>query len=464
MNGNLHAILYQESKTSTQDPQLYHRLTRLTCNRFIKPIPDESKDLILTDIQDIPRICHNIQKDWHSDKAATSLNRLTAYNLSRSLRDRIKGRIEGIVHPQSVDILLTGCEVSLWLAEQFASDLQKSFPKLVVKAVSSNKLLGLYGQDIAVPTLGFPYAPETYNLHDSIVIIVSQSGGTFAPLSCSNLLQSATKNVFVVTSEWDTQIGKQLRSIDASDSEHKHHIFNSRIFSTEVGMRPAEPCSVSVAATHQLLTNLYEYIAVVILSDQHFRRATGSVVSEQDLQVLEKCNKLNIIALSEIVGGRGFDDTPEKAGGTELELREAGDRWAEHILENAKAYIMTFIYIFVTVVSGFPLFHAIAYGAGLDSSNKWMYLIRIFDAALYFWLPQINITILRLVQGRPLLHRMVGRTVVIGDIPWVAQCAEAFLSKIFACSYSIAGLNVLSGNPADHLFIVIHIASSVDRW
>uniref|UniRef100_A0A7S1VZX5 EF-hand domain-containing protein n=1 Tax=Ditylum brightwellii TaxID=49249 RepID=A0A7S1VZX5_9STRA len=46
---------------------------------------------------------------------------------------------------------------------------------------------------------------------------------------------------------------------------------------------------------------------------------------------------------------------------------------------------------------------------------------------------------------------MVGRTVVIGDIPWVAQAAEAFLSKIFACSYSIAGLNVLSANPSDHL-------------
>ena len=33
----------------------------------------------------------------------------------------------------------------------------------------------------------------------------------------------------------------------------------------------------------------------------------------------------------------------------------------------------------------------------------------------------------------------------------VAQAAEAFLSKIFARSYSIAGLNVLSGNPSDHL-------------
>ena len=56
--------------------------------------------------------------------------------------------------------------------------------------------------------------------------------------------------------------------------------------------------------------------------------------------------------------------------------------------------------------------------------------VRVFDAAIYFWLPQINITILRLIQRRHLLHRMVGRTVVIGDIPWVAQCAEAFLSKV----------------------------------
>ena len=52
------------------------------------------------------------------------------------------------------------------------------------------------------------------------------------------------------------------------------------------------------------------------------------------------------------------------------------------------------------------------------------------DAAIYFWLPQINVTILRLIQRRNLRHRMVCRTVVIGDIPWVAQCAEAFLSKV----------------------------------
>ena len=82
------------------------------------------------------------------------------------------------------------------------------------------------------------------------------------------------------------------------------------------------------------------------------------------------------------------------------------------------------LYIFVTVVvSGIPLFHAIPYGAGLDSANNWMYLckyqmvspnelprsvhdnsqsgsrrllfiVRVLDAAIYVWVPQINIVIL----------------------------------------------------------------------
>ena len=33
----------------------------------------------------------------------------------------------------------------------------------------------------------------------------------------------------------------------------------------------------------------------------------------------------------------------------------------------------------------------------------------------------------------------------------MAQAAEAFLGKLFACSYGLASVNVLSGNPADHL-------------
>ena len=206
-----------------------------------------------------------------------------------------------------------------------------------------------------------------------------------------------------------------------------------------------------MVATHQLLTNLFEYISVLIISDMRYRQTTGATISEQDLQILERCNRDNLEALSEIVGVSHHGLRIEHKDIVESELRKAGDVWADHVLENARAYMMTFVYIFVTVISGFPLAYAIAHAAGLDDSNDWIYAIRTIDAALYFWMPQINIMLLRILQRRNLRHRMVGRTVVIGDIPWVAQCAEAFLSKIFAVSYSIAGLNVLSGNPSDHL-------------
>ena len=215
-------------------------------------------------------------------------------------------------------------------------------------------------------------------------------------------------------------------------------LLSSRIFSTDCGVRPAEPCSVSVVATHQLLTNIFEHICVTIISNPQFVHVSGSQITERDLQILERCNQDNIKALEEIVGvDRNGDDIHERRTKTPRELRAAGDLWSEHILENAKAYIMSFVYIVVTVTSGFPLVSGIATACGLNTDPEhWAFFItRFFDAFIYFWLPQINIIILRLLQRRNLRHRMVGRTVVIGDCPWVAQSAEAFLSKIFACSY-----------------------------
>jgi fructoselysine-6-P-deglycase FrlB-like protein len=44
------------------------------------------------------------------------------------------------------------------------------------------------------------------NLTETIVIIASHSGGTFASLAVSNLLQAFTKKIFVITSEFDTQV------------------------------------------------------------------------------------------------------------------------------------------------------------------------------------------------------------------------------------------------------------------
>ena len=51
----------------------------------------------------------------------------------------------------------------------------------------------------------------SWKLEDTVVLIASHSGGTFSSLAVSNLLQAFTKKIFVVSSEFDTQVS----SLDA---------------------------------------------------------------------------------------------------------------------------------------------------------------------------------------------------------------------------------------------------------
>ena len=198
MNGEVHLVLINESRLL--ESSIRNRLTVLENNEFVRSLPDSFNDPVLHDIKDIPRACQHIQDDWRN----AGLNRITAWNLSRCLRRRLQARYEGKipVDGSTVDILLTGCEVSLWLCEEFATDLQKAFPKLFIRCVSSNKLLGVFGQGMTIPAIGSPLS-DAFDLKDVIVLIVSHSGGTFAPLACSNLLQYV--HVFVLSHVGETK-------------------------------------------------------------------------------------------------------------------------------------------------------------------------------------------------------------------------------------------------------------------
>ena len=317
------------------------------------------------------------------------------------------------------------------------------------------------------------------------MIIVSHSGGTFGSLNVANLVQSLTKSIFVVTSEWDTQIGKQLRQLECP-------MFESRIFSTNVGVRPAEPCSVSVVATHALLTHIFEYFAQIILANPKLRAASGSVLTDNDLSELERCARDNIVALEEITGFdrevvrclsiffqtyahtsaavepdlirlretrvcggdggiQGRSLPPERARDA-VALRAKGRHLAQHVLETPRVWIMCCVYVMLSVTFGAPLVTGIVSAAELaDVAGYAGYATRFVDAAIYLFLPQLCMLAIRAAQKRPLLHRMTGRSIVIGDCPWVAQSAEAFLSKLFACAYSATSIAVYSGNPSDHL-------------
>lgn len=88
----------------------------------------------------------------------------------------------------------------------------------LAQCISANKLLGLFGQDFPIPQTGHAFHESAWNLKDTVTIIISHSGGTFGSLAVSNLLQAYTERIFVIASESDTQVGKQLRQI------HKYNV------------------------------------------------------------------------------------------------------------------------------------------------------------------------------------------------------------------------------------------------
>ena len=77
-----------------------------------------------------PHITQCARTHAHAQHAHTAV-----FNPSNTTIAIIFGRLE-------VDVLITGCEASLWIGEQFASDLQNLFPALRVVAMSANKVIG----------------------------------------------------------------------------------------------------------------------------------------------------------------------------------------------------------------------------------------------------------------------------------------------------------------------------------
>ena len=117
-----------------------------------------------------------------------------------------------------------------------------------------------------------------------------------------------------------------------------------------------------------------------------------------------------------------------------------GEAWADHVLEAPRAWLLSAFYIVGTVTAGWVPITSLAIAIGVDGPR--LHVALFFDALIFVFLAEIMTALIRLCQGRTLMHRMGGRSIVIGDVPWVAQCAEAFLSKCFACSYAFASVAV----------------------
>jgi len=431
---------------------LMGRMLRLDGNTLVQTLPPLGiADAVGSDIADIPRVLGLIKADWANP--SESQNRMSAYTLGRQLRKRMLMHDTG-THDGSVDLMITGCEVSLWLGEQFASDLLLAFPKLRVEVVSANKLLGQLGQGFPTPQVGFRLNQRSLELNRSCVLMISHSGGTFGTLNCANLLKGFTDDLFVVTSEWDTQIARAVRA--GKPGAAPRIKLASYVFSTFTGLRPAEPCSLTVAATHALLTQILIYVmhSTRLYMPEH-PAICGSQYDIEEVRELEDLDRSSTKSVGAIV------DAKSAVNGA---LCQQGALWAQHVLEGPISQIMIALYIAVTVTLGWTPLSAIAHGVTkvLETDTAaatddvfgrawWAYPVGFADAVIYFFLPWWTTVLLRKLQGRPWLHRVAGRSLLIGDIPWVSQSLEAYVSKLFALSYSVAGLTVASGNPCDHL-------------
>jgi len=153
----------------------------------------------------------------------------------------------------------------------------------------------------------------------------------------------------------------------------------------------------------------------------------------------------------ELIVGVERDSVTRNGSATSKELKARGHHWAQHVLEAPRSWILCAVYILVTVNLGLPIFTALAANGPHQDSMFLLGAALFADSIAYLFLPQLATLLLRALQHRPLFHRMAGRSVVIGDVPWVSQCAEAFASKLFACSYSNTTPSFYAANPADHL-------------
>ena len=434
--------------------ELEERWIPLQGNPYILPPAINAEDPVDYDIKDIPYVLKEVNAAWYDP---SSFNRQSADYLAELLiekakiweqkqQSKINIKLNREAYKQSLDLLITGVESSLWVGEQFAQDLLTLFPGLHVDTLSSNQVLRKLHDGLSGLHLG----------DKSIVLAISQSGQTFPTLQATNAFEALRQQnqigeLFIMTGELCSLMGSAI-----SQYYYKESTFTRRIFVNGSGRRTAEPTTVAIAAAQATLTELLINLGYQLRSRFPGRRGPFDMSLTKDhLFSLERMKDdfLKYRAMS-LVGS-----TPE---GTRIDSPEhqtivqSSRRWAQHITETPTVWAIHAAYVLITVGLGIPLVQTLLRGivaiANLPSIFLWLLPLATFaDILLYIFGPWLWSMGLRYLQGRPIAARTGNRTLVIGDSPWVHRMLQAYVSKLFSLSYGIASLNVHSGDPKDHM-------------
>ena len=148
---------------------------------------------------------------------------------------------------------------------------------------------------------------------------------------------------------------------------------------------------------------------------------------------------------------------------TRQTLIQSGHYWASHITETPLAWAVHSLYIFISVGWVIPFGHTLPLAKTLsgfvfdlinlpvNTIQLLLPLVTLTDIAVYIFGAWLWTLAIRYFQGRKLFARMGKRTLIIGDVTWVNQLLEAYVSKLFALSYGIATIEVHGDNPQDSL-------------
>ena len=485
----LHLTSFRFATRHEEAPEmLRRRLVPLRGNPLVQPLPALTGaaigDPVGADIAAIPQVLRRVRAEWqHAD----SLNRQSATAFARMLLEKMalnaQPSDQAAHERRDVDLLLVGVETSLWLAEQWASDVEHAMPRVAVRCLSANKVLSLLGAAAdAAGVAGFS-SPGTsrrglaHACRNAVVLVVSQSGQTFPTLMAARLLRHACGNrVFCVTSEFDTKLGLAVGQ-DMARPER----FCGRIFSNFSGWRPAEASTVATAAAHATLTELLLFMLhayTLELEPEAARSLLGLTLTRDDARCAAELRDASSLEAIPAICLRA-DGAPEldadapavkaalvgraRLPGAHERLVAQGNSWAHHIAEGWHAIVFAALYVLVTITLQCAPFSLLSVAAGANAAFWEVcpadtrrcaigFGLRIADSALYIWVAWLFLLARRVVRGEPVMARRGKRTLIVADpCPWVHQCVDAYVSKLFALAYGDNTPDVHSACAVDHL-------------
>ncbi len=434
--------------------ELEQRWIPLQGNSYILPPETQAPDPVQRDIQEIPQVLKAIDASWSDSE---SFNRQSADYFAELLIEKAKRweqrqratiniKLDQVVDQQPLDLLITGVESSLWLGERFAEDLTTLFPALSVKTISANQVLRKLSYDQKGLHLG----------KTSIVLAISQSGQTFPTLQATHAFEQLRQQgiigeLFILTGELCSLMGTAIAQYYYQESS-----FTRRIIINQSGRRSAEPTTVAVAAAQATLTELLLYLANRLRQQFPAQQGPlGMLLTTASLLTLESLKddflKQSVVS---IIGKTATGKTV--CSSEHQQLIRSGRKWALHVTETPLAWGIHALYVLISV--GFQaalvqtLFQLLFVLVNLPAIVLLLLpFITIVDIIVYIFGPWFWTLGLRYFQSRPLLARIGKRTLVIGDLPWVHQLLNVYVSKLFSLSYGIASLEVHGANPQDHM-------------